>query len=63
MCDGLYDMYTERYYNGECEMDWYHDPTRLFLVKHLGWSCEEPSWMCDGCVAKEHCKEYVEEEE
>ena len=49
-------------YKGESEIDWYDPDTRLTLVRDYGWSCVEPSWECDQCVAKKHCM-YGEEDD
>ena len=43
------------HYRGKDEVDWYNDEDRKALV-HIGWSCEEPSWLCDTCIAKDECR-------
>ena len=43
------------HYRGASEVDWYNDEDRKTLVS-LGWSCEEPSWECDTCVARDECR-------
>lgn len=45
----------DRLYKGKPEIDWYDPETRMALVRDHGWSCQEPSWECDVCVAKECC--------
>lgn len=45
----------DRLYKGESEIDWYDPETRMMLVRDHGWSCLEPSWECDNCVAKKYC--------
>lgn len=49
-------------YKGESEIDWYDPDTRLTLVRDYGWSCVEPSWECDQCVAKKYCMYWEEDE-
>lgn len=48
-------------YKGSFEVDWYDEDTRLTLVRDFGWSCFEPSWECDGCLAKKYCRWHEEE--
>lgn len=45
----------DSHYRGNNEMEWYNDEDRKALV-HIGWSCEEPSWECDTCIAKDECR-------
>ena len=45
----------DRLYKGDTEIDWYDPETRLLLVRYYGWSCLEPSWECDKCIAKKYC--------
>ena len=49
-------------YRGHIEMDWYDDQDRRALVKE-GWHCEDTSWECDGCLCKDICGEYLDEQE
>lgn len=37
--------------NGDCST----------MVRDMGWSCNEPSWECDTCEAKEWCRWNEEE--
>ena len=62
LCDVEYiDIRVERFkkmdshYRGHDEIDWDNDDDRKALVE-LGWSCDEPSWLCDSCVAKAECR-------
>lgn len=45
----------DKLYKGKPEIDWYDPETRLMLVRDFSWSCLEPSWECDGCIAKIWC--------
>lgn len=49
-------------YKGHCEIDWYDMETRTALVRDYSWSCEETSWECDNCAAKEYCDWFEEDE-
>jgi len=50
-------------YKGLSEIDWYDPETRTILVRDFGWSCEESSWACDNCVAKQYCWRFEEDAE
>ena len=52
---------ADELYRGRSEIDWYDTSVRLMLVKDFGWACEEPSFECDGCVAKKYCEWWEEE--
>lgn len=49
-------------YKGKPEIDWRDRETRLALVRDFGWACEDTSYECDGCEAKEYCKHWEAEE-
>lgn len=49
---------ADKLYRGKPEIDWWDKDTRLALVKELSWSCEDTSWECDTCVAKEYCSHW-----
>lgn len=46
---------ADKLYDGNFEMDWYNDKSRLFLVKELGWACFDTSFECDDCIARQDC--------
>lgn len=52
---------ADKLYSGKDEIDWWDDETRLILVRDMGWQCEEPSYECEGCVAKEYCSWHDDE--
>lgn len=52
---------ADHLYRGGFEVDWYDEETRVTLVRDLGWSCFEPSWECDECLAKQYCRWHEEE--
>lgn len=54
---------ADRLYAGKTEVDWYDMPTRIELVKNLGWACWEPSFECDTCAAKPYCRHFEEDTE
>ena len=48
----------DKYYRGECEMDWYNTEDRIALVKDGGFSCDPECWEeedCEKCPAKQWC--------
>lgn len=49
---------ADKLYKGLSEIDWYDDETRITLVRDMGWSCNEPSFECDNCLAKLFCRWY-----
>ena len=52
---------ADKLYEGLFEIDWYDSETRIALVRDFGWSCFEPSWECNNCLAKPYCKWHEEE--
>lgn len=46
---------------GRHEIDWYDPDDRIALVA-LGWACDETSWECDTCPAKDACIHWEAEE-
>ena len=54
---------ADKLYKGEWEINWYDNETRLALVKDFGWSCYDPSFECNVCVAKKWCSHWAEEEQ
>lgn len=54
---------ADKLYKGHPEMDWWDEETRLALVKELGWACEDTSYECDTCTAKEYCRHWEDMEE
>lgn len=52
---------ADKLYKGRSEIDWDDQETRMALVRDLGWSCFEPSWMCDTCEAKPYCHWHEED--
>ncbi len=51
---------ADKLYRGRDEIDWWDQETRLVLVRDLGWQCEETSWECENCAAKEYCPVHEE---
>lgn len=49
---------ADKLYKGQPEIDWYDKETRLALVKELEWACEDTSYECDTCIAKEYCRHW-----
>lgn len=47
---------ADKLYKGQPEIDWYDPEHRKTMVRDMGWSCNEPSWECDTCEAKEWCR-------
>ena len=48
----------DKYYRGECEMDWYDSGDRIAMVKDAGFSCAPDCWEpedCDKCPARQWC--------
>lgn len=52
----------DKYYKQDKKsLDWYKDEDRLALVKVGGYTCEEPSFECDTCIARKYCETIKEE--
>ena len=48
----------DKYYRGECEMDWYNAADRIAMVKDGKFVCDPEGWEIDDCVrcpAREYC--------
>lgn len=49
---------ADKLYKGKPEIDWWDEETRLTLVKEFFWTCDDISYECDACVAKEYCEKW-----
>ena len=50
----------DQYYEGKSIVDfWYDMDHRIRLVKDFKWSCIEPDFYCDDCLAKEFCTWFI----
>ena len=47
----------DKYYKeGQDIADWDDPEIRTILVKDYGWTCEEPSFECNTCKARQYCR-------
>ena len=52
----------DTYYKGESEIDWSDSYYQIPLVRDFGWHCEEASWDCKECEARQWCSLLAEDE-